>query len=504
MPHQDTQRIVRNTMFLYVRMIITMLITLYTSRVILNVLGVIDYGIYNLIAGIVVLLAFLQTAMTNASQRYITYELGKGDLESVKRIFSMSMTTHITISLFIFFLSETVGLWFINTHLNIPADRISVANWVYQLSILTFIVNIIRIPYNASIIAYENMSFYAYVSIVESVLKLLIVYILCVSSIDKLLLYAALLLGVSVVCVFIYKIYCCGKFSTCCYSFFWNKDLYWKLMSFSGWTMLGGISNVSAQQGGNIILNMYNGLISNAAFGIANQVSYAIYAFSSNFQIAFNPQITKLYAVGDSVRLNNLINKASLFSYYLMLLLAIPFMINMEMVLNLWLKNVPEYAVGFCQLMIVYQLIDAFQAPLNTLIFSTGRIRNYNIWLSLLIFCNIPLSLYLLSIGKSPYYVLGIRAGINLLTVIVRIVYVRYFINFPSVYYLLHVVLRILPVTVLAFIASFWVKENMNNEISGFIYTTVISILITAILIYLIGIGKIDRSYIHSVIRKIF
>ena len=496
MSHQDTKRIAKNTIFLYVRMIITMLITLYTSRVILNVLGVEDYGVYNIIAGIVVLLAFLQTAMTNASQRYITYELGKGELESVKKVFSMSMTTHITISLLIFFLAETIGLWFINTQLNIPANRMLAANWVYQFSILTFIVNLIRIPYNASIIAYENMSFYAYISIIESILKLLIVYVLCISPSDKLILYAILLCGVAIICTFIYKIYCCKKFLTCNYTYFWDKKLYWQLMRFSGWTMLGGISNVSAQQGGNILLNMYNGVVSNAAFGIANQVSYAVYAFSSNFQIAFNPQITKLHAVGDSLHLNNLVNKASLFSYYLMLLFAVPFMINTEIILKLWLKNVPEYTVGFCQLM------DAFQAPLNTLIFSTGKIKNYNIWLSALIFCNIPLSLYLLSIGKSPYYVLGIRAGINLLTAIIRVVYVRYFMNFPSLYYFLHVVLKILAVTVLAFSGSIWVKMNLNSDTGGFILSSLIAIIITGIVVYWIGIGKTERSFFHSILKK--
>lgn len=266
--------------------------------------------------------------------------------------------------------------------------------------------------------------------------------------------------------------------------------------------MLGGISNVSAQQGGNILLNMYNGVVSNAAFGIANQVSYAVYAFSSNFQIAFNPQITKLHAVGDSLHLNNLVNKASLFSYYLMLLFAVPFMINTEIILKLWLKNVPEYTVGFCQLMVVYQLIDAFQAPLNTLIFSTGKIKNYNIWLSALIFCNIPLSLYLLSIGKSPYYVLGIRAGINLLTAIIRVVYVRYFMNFPSLYYFLHVVLKILAVTVLAFSGSIWVKMNLNSDTGGFILSSLIAIIITGIVVYWIGIGKTERSFFHSILKN--
>ena len=376
------------------------------------------------------------------------------------------------------------------------------ANWVYLFSILTFIVNLIRIPYNASIIAYENMSFYAYISIIESILKLLIVYVLCISPSDKLILYAILLCGVAIICTFIYKIYCCKKFLTCNYTYFWDKKLYWQLMRFSGWTMLGGISNVSAQQGGNILLNMYNGVVSNAAFGIANQVSYAVYAFSSNFQIAFNPQITKLHAVGDSLHLNNLVNKASLFSYYLMLLFAVPFMINTEIILKLWLKNVPEYTVGFCQLMVVYQLIDAFQAPLNTLIFSTGKIKNYNIWLSALIFCNIPLSLYLLSIGKSPYYVLGIRAGINLLTAIIRVVYVRYFMNFPSLYYFLHVVLKILAVTVLAFSGSIWVKMNLNSDTGGFILSSLIAIIITGIVVYWIGIGKTERSFFHSILKK--
>ena len=497
MSHQDTKRIAKNTIFLYVRMIITMLITLYTSRVILNVLGVEDYGVYNIIAGIVVLLAFLQTAMTNASQRYITYELGKGELESVKKVFSMSMTTHITISLLIFFLAETIGLWFINTQLNIPANRMLAANWVYQFSILTFIVNLIRIPYNASIIAYENMSFYAYISIIESILKLLIVYVLCISPSDKLILYAILLCGVAIICTFIYKIYCCKKFLTCNYTYFWDKKLYWQLMRFSGWTMLGGISNVSAQQGGNILLNMYNGVVSNAAFGIANQVSYAVYAFSSNFQIAFNPQITKLHAVGDSLHLNNLVNKASLFSYYLMLLFAVPFMINTEIILKLWLKNVPDYAAVFVRLSLILAICDAVSLPLVTLQQATGKLRNYQLVVGVLHMLNFPISLLFLYIDFEPSIVYYIAIILSVISLYARLIMQRRLIGISIVMFHKKVLSRICLVGVLNFFSLTLLRKYAENQY----VSIVIAFLCSLILSIIVGLNKSEINYFITKIK---
>jgi len=502
MYNSSIQRIAKNTFLLYIRMIFVMLITLYTSRIVLERLGVEDYGIYNIVAGIVVLFAFLQTAMTNASQRYISYELGKGNLENVKRIFSMNMTTYISISVLVFIVSETIGLWFLNTQIKIPPERIYAANWVYQYSVFAFIQNIVRIPYNASIVAYEKMSFYAYFSVIEAILKLLIVFLLGFSLFDKLILYAFLLFIVSVICTLLYKVYCCRKFSTCRYHYFWDKDLYKSMLGFSGWTMLGGVANVSAQQGGNIILNVYSGIVANAAFAIANQVGYAVYSFSSGFKVAFNPQITKLYSTSDIVHLNTLIEKTSLLSYYLILVVALPFVVNADVFLEMWLGNVPEYAVVFCQIMIIYQMIDAFQAPLNTLIMASGKVRFYNLWLSTLIFLNIPVSLYLLSIGESPYYVLIVRASINALTAFIRIVHIAYFMKFPISRYLFTVLSRILAVTIIAIICYgllHWFARIRYAFLESFIL-----FLLILIIIYSFGVSKEDRAYMKAWIKRTF
>lgn len=295
----NNKRIAKNTMMLYIRMLLSMIVSLYTSRVVLNILGVEDYGIYNVVGGVVVLFSFLNNAMASATQRFLNFELGRGDVLEVKRIFSISMTSYICIALLVLFLSETVGLWFFNTQLNIPSSRIDAASWVYQMSIFTFCFSILRIPYNASVIAYERMSFFAYISIIEVLMKLLIVYLLVLGSIDKLILYAILIFVVTVLVNAIYQFYCKHMFEICTYSFFWDKILFKKIIGFSGWSLFGSLANMSAQQGVNFLLNIFYGVTVNAAVGIANQVSSAIYAFISNFQTAFNPQLIKSYASGE-------------------------------------------------------------------------------------------------------------------------------------------------------------------------------------------------------------
>jgi O-antigen/teichoic acid export membrane protein len=504
MPPANNKRIAKNTVYLYIRMLITMLVTLYTSRVVLNVLGVEDFGVYNIIGGVVILFSFLNNAMSNATQRFLSYDLGKEDTFQLKKTFSMSITAHISISLLVFVLSETVGLWFINTHLNIPANRMNAANWVFQFTIMTFIINIIRVPYNASIIAYEKMSFFAYISIIEVLLKLLVVYLLLITDMDKLIFYSFLMFLVSFLVSIIYKEYCNKKFTICRYHFSWNKNLYVKLMSFSGWSMLGGIANIGAQQGANILLNIFSGVTSNAAFGIANQVSNAVYSFVSNFQLAFNPQIIKLYSVGDNNNLHKLMFRTSLFSYYLLLIIAVPFLINTETVLQLWLKNVPDYSVVFCQLMIIYYLIDSIQAPLWNAIYATGQIRTYQLWLSGLLILNIPLSYYLLRIGMSPSIVLAVRVGLNFISAIIRTIYIKYCINFPSMKYLIDVVLKAVIVTIVAFTLSIVIKNNISATIAGFLWATVLSVIVTGLIMYLIGINKNERASINTYVRKIF
>jgi O-antigen/teichoic acid export membrane protein len=500
---ESNKRIAKNTIFLYLRMMLIMIVSLYTTRVVLDYLGVEDFGIYNIVGGIVVLLGFFQNALNNASERFITYELGKGNNLQQKRTFSMIMTSLIIISLLVLILAETVGWWFVNTQLNIADDKIIAVKWVYQFSVFTFIINILRTPYNATIIAHEEMSFYAYISIIESVFRLGAVIILPFISFDKLIVYGILMFLVPLLITVTFKVYCNIKFKISKYKFEWDKELFSKIMSFSSWSMLSGIANIGARQGGNILLNIFSGLVANAAYGISNQIGAAISTFASNLLIAFNPQIIKQFASKDTANLHKLIFRAASFSFYLTMVIAVPFILNTEFILNIWLKNVPDYTVVFCQLIIIYQMIDMIQAPLTTLISATGNIKSYQIWLSSILILNIPISWYLLKTGWSPYWIIIIRIILNFISSIIRIIYVNYFVNFPSWQYFRTVVIKASIVTFVSFSLSILIKQLFNTGISGFIYTTVFSIVISGLVIYLIGVNKPERTFVNSILKKL-
>lgn len=486
---------------LYFRMLLTMAVTLYTSMVVLKTLGVDDFGIYNIVGGVVVLFSFLNNAMSTATQRFLNFEMGRGAEGDVNRMFSMSMTAHLSIALIVVLLSETIGLWFLNTQLNIPADRMNAANWVYQFTILTFCIQIIRVPYNASIIAYEKMSFYAYISIIEVVLKLLIVFLLLLFGWDKLQLYAVLTCGVTFIILILYKLYCNKAFTTCRYSFFWDKSLYKKLMSFSGWSLFGSVANVGAQQGLNILLNIFFGVAINAAMGIANQVSSAVFGFVSNFQTAFNPQIVKSYAMNDREYFMNLIFQSSKFSYYLLLLLSIPLLICTDFILQVWLTNVPEYTAPFCRLIILFLLVDAISAPLWMSVQATGDIRNYQILIGSLILLNFPLAYLVLKLGYPPESVLIVRVLINLLTYVVRIFYLRSKIDLPSGKYIREVILVVSLVTLLALPLPLLVNHYVTDW-SGLIATTAVALFSTGLCIYGVGLKKNEREVLNRLVMN--
>lgn len=301
----------------------------------------------------------------------------------------------------------------------------------------------------------------------------------------------------------IFKLYCTRKFSTCHYNFFWDKDLYFKLMSFSGWSMLSSVANIGAQQGGNIILNIFNGVIANAAYGVANQASNAIYGFVNNFQLAFKPQIIKLYAAGETGKLHVLMFRTSLFSYYLFLIIAIPFLVNTEEVLQLWLKTVPEYAVVFCQLMILYFLIDSIQAPLWTAIYATGNIRSYQLWYSFLVAFNIPLAYTLLKMGMPPYYVLIVRVGLNFISAIIRTIYLSYFMNFPAMKYFKSIVLRAAMVTILAYFIARIINNNSDRNFTELLLMITLTVGAVIGIIYIIGINKKERMVVNSYVKNV-
>lgn len=425
MPSENTKRIAKNTAMLYVRMLLTMGVTLYTSRVVLNVLGVEDYGIYNVVGGIVVMFSFLNNVMILSVQRFFSYEIGRGNDLKVAQIYRTSLVVHAYVCIAFFVLAETLGLWFLNSCLNIPGDRMVAANWVYQFSVLGGIINILRIPYNALIISYEKMSFYAYVSIVEVILKLGIVYFLLVITSDRLIVYACLVFVVLLIITFIYRRYCIHFFRITQIKSSFNRSVFKELISFSGWSLLLGVSNLGASQGINMIFNVFHGVVINAALGIANQVGGAVNQFVGNFQTALNPQLIKSYATGEREHLHKLIYEGSKLSFFLMLFVSWPIILNAEYVLALWLKIVPEYSVAFVQWILIYCLVDTLINPLAVVVQATGKIREYQIVCSVYVLLNIPLAFVLIYFSLNPVYVFVGRVIINIASLLWRLYYVK-------------------------------------------------------------------------------
>ena len=496
----NNKRIAKNTILLYFRMCITLLVSLYTSRVLLQSLGVDDYGIYNIIGGVVVLFSFLSNAMTNSTQRYLNYNVGLNDDTNVKKVFCVSMQAHFAISLIVLLFAETLGLWFVNTQLNIPEERMYAANWVYQLSVFTTCINIMRVPYNAVVIAYEKMSFFAYVSIAETVLKLMIVYALLISAgIDKLILYSILLTITTCVIWYVYRIYCRKNYAISRYSNISSEVLFKELMSFTSWYLVGGIAMVGSRQGVNILFNIFFNVSVNAAVGIANQVKSAIYGFVTSFQTAFNPQLVKLYANNESEALLKLINQSTKFSFILMFLLSFPVILCCEDLLSLWLVDVPQYAVVFTQLTIISTMFDAISAPLWTVIGATGKVKYYQILVSLIILIDIPLAYIALKIGYNPVSVFLLNIIINLFAYIFRLLYAKRYTNIRIPSYLIKV---ILPCACVCLFALFFAAICAYALDIHWMIQIVMNVFAIILCVYIIGLDSSEKSFIRRLIEQ--
>lgn len=405
MSAEDSKRIAKNTIYLYFRTFLVLIVSLYTSRLVLKALGATDLGIYNVVGGIVALMAFFQSAQSKATSRFVTYELGKGEAGNPTKIFSACMTIHILIALVVLVLGETIGLWIVNHWIVIPEERLVAALWVYHLAVVTFCVHLVRIPYDAAIIAHEDMSVYAYMSILEVVLKLLVVFTLLKISSDKLIAYSILIAFVAIILFLLYRGYTKKTYREYKFRWLWDKEDSMKILSFSGWTLLGSSANTATQQGVSILLNNYVGLIANAALGFANQVNAALGQFVNSFTTAFNPQIIKLYAQHNYTELHILMNRASKFSFVLGYLVALPLIVNMEFILKLWLVDVPQYTTEFCQMLLVCSVIDATTGVYNTAITASGKIKKYQIGISISFFIDLLLALVILKLGLYPAFV---------------------------------------------------------------------------------------------------
>ena len=488
---------------MYLRMLILMLVSLYTSRVVLDALGVEDYGIYNVVGGIVVLFTFINNAMITSTQRFLNYELGRNDLLQAKKVFSISLNIHVLIAVLVILLAETVGLWFLNTTIKYPESREFAVQVTFQLSILTTCVKIIRTPYNAAIIANERMSFYAYLSIFEALLQLGIIFLLLVSNTDRLILYSILLCIVAVIVNLCYYAYCRKKFKICQYTLYMDKSLYRQLLSFSGWSLFGGVANMSANQGLNMILNVFFGVTVNAAMGIATQINSAVASFVQSFQTAFNPQLIKSYAVGDYSYFIKLILSTSKYSYLLLFILAFPIYICCPDVLSVWLTEVPDYSVSFCRLILIFALLDALQGPLWFSVQATGKIKTYQILMSFMILANLPISYVFLKLGYSPNSVLVVRCIINLATLFVRLWYLNRLYKFPVMKFINDVVPRIAIITVVAYMISYISIETETPFLKIIIIFTITFISNIALILF-IGLNKDERVVVRRNIKRLY
>lgn len=500
---ENNKRIAKNTLLLYFRMLFMMVVSLYTSRVILNALGVEDFGIYNVVGGVVAMFTVISGSLSAAISRFITYELGKGDQSKLNRIFSASVTIQLLLSLIIVVLIESVGVWFLNAKMTIPEDRMTAANWVLQFSIVTFVINLISVPYNAAIIAHEKMSAFAYISILEAVGKLAIAFLIMWSPIDKLIYYAILMCAVAIIVRFTYGHYCKKHFVECIYHFHWDKDIQKQIFGFAGWNFIGASSTILRDQGGNIILNMFFGPSVNAARGIANQVNGAITGFVQNFMTALNPQITKSYASGNNEYMMTLVFQGARLSFYMLLLLSLPVLVNTHYILVIWLKLVPDHAVLFVQLILIFAMCESISNPLITAMLATGRIRNYQIVVGGMQLLNLPISYWCLQCGCMPESILIVAICISLGCLTARLILLRNMINLSIALYVKKVILNILVVAAISVIIPYTLTKYMSESFVTFFVISLITIFCTIIAEYCIGCSSEERLFIKDKISKV-
>ncbi len=487
---------------LYFRMLVTMLVSLYTSRIVLEVLGIEDFGIYNVVGGFVVMFGFLNSAMSTATQRYFAYEIGRNDQRKLHDIFNMSINIHIIIALLIVLLAESLGLWFLNTQLNIDSARIPAANWVYQFSVFALVVNIISVPYNAMIIAHERMNVFAWVSVIEVVLKLIIVYLLQWSAYDKLVIYAIMIFSITLIIKIIYAAYCSRKIKESRYKTFWDTKLFYTLIHYAGWNLWGNFASVMMGQGVNILLNIFFGPVVNAARGIAFQVKAAIMNLVMNFQMAINPQIVKYYASDNIKQMHHLVFQGTKFSFFLLFTVSLPILFQTHTILQFWLKTLPDYAVIFTQLIIVNALIDALSGTLMTAAQATGKIKKYQSVVGGLLLLNIPISYLFLRLGFPPQTTVYISISLALIALLARLKIISALINLSIYEYLRKVICPIIIVIIVSITATYGILHFMR---SGLVYTlilcigSVVSVLLSS---YFLGLTKSERDFFSEKLKS--
>lgn len=497
---ENTRRIAKNTLFLYMRMLFAMLVGLYTSRVVLSALGVENYGIYNVVGGFVSMFALISSALTSSISRFLTFELGAGNMKRLKEVFSTSLLIQIAMSIIVLIVAETIGLWFVNYKLVIPPDRLYAANWVFQASIFAFILGLISCPYNSLVVSHEKMNMFAYLGILDTLLRLAIVLFIAYSpwNFDRLIVYSLLLIAVSTASQMVCFCYTYSHFEESrTVPRFYKKC--WKEMSgFAGWNAIGCTAGLLKDQGVNILLNLFFGPAVNAARGLGITINGAVNSFAANFLTAINPQITKSYAANDRVYTFSLVERGSRFGYYIIMILAIPIILETPFVLKLWLKEYPVMTITFTRLVLVLSLIEILSNTLITLQVATGKIRNYQLAVGGLLLMNFPLSWIALKLGAPAFSVYLVAIGIGIGCLFLRLIFLRKMTQLSIKGYLNNVIINVLFTTTAALLPPLLSYLLMPEGLFRLIAICMVSLISGMLSVMYIGCSNSERAFILS------
>lgn len=496
-------RIAKNTLLLYVRMLLTMVIGLYTSRVVLAELGISDYGLYGVVGGIVTMFTFINGSLNAGTQRFLTFELGRGDIIQLKKIFSTAIVIYIFLALIILFLAETVGLWFLLNKMNFAPGRLNAAIWVYQFSIIACMVSIIQVPFMAALVAHEEFNIYAYMSIYDAVMKLAIVFLLTFAPFDKLIFYAFLILLVSTSSSIIYNWYCRKHFDECLFSWNFDKSVFKKMFSFSAWDVVGSLAVLGQMQGVNVIINLFCGTIVNAAYGIATTVNNIINTLAANIITAASPQIVKSYAQKRLDEMFSLVINTAKMSSYLLLVIGIPVFVEIEFLLKIWLGEYPSYAPLFLRIILVQSWIKTLGEPTIRALHAIGNIKLLNIVVGVILLLILPISYFLMRLGYPPEIALGANILLWAIAIPIRLMLLHKYCGFPVMAYIKEVVFLGLVIAVICFVVPYIVHELYGYESwAQLLLVCLVSVITSGFVILFIGFSKSQRFQIKDKVKS--
>lgn len=496
---QDPKKLIRNSIYLYIRMILVLAINLYATRLLLRYLGVDDFGLYNVIGSVVIFVSFLRQALTNATSRYLTYEIGKGDVKRLNEVYAMAINSHCILSFILVVLLEAVGVYFLNNHLTIPADRLAAANWVLQFSIATFAVSVIQTPFHSNIVAHEKMDAYAFISVAEIIFKLLIVISLAYCSVDGLIYYGGMMMLSSFVVFTMYALYCGVKIKGTKYRWHWDNKLVKEFASYSGLSLLVNGADVGSQQCFSIFFNQILGLAANAALGIANQVNSGMLAFTTNMAQAYNPQIVKSYAAGNYSYFFKLIFATTKISFILQLLISVPVVLNIDYILDVWLGKYPAMTPNLIRVIVLFYLFDAFQYPLNMAVHANGNIKFHQIMISSIKLLVIPVFYIVLRTTESGPLAFSVWVVGGLTCAIARTIYMRKLINLDAWAYFKEVVLKIFSLAVIDVVITYFVGSVVKSDLQTLLLTTLVSTMVVAVASVIWVFNRDEKNFLTAI-----